>query len=229
MDRLVLFDIDKTLIVGSKVHYNALKRAISEVYRIDDPPSLKDLQGMTDLKIIYTTLIEENFDKKTIKSGLDECMKLMYLNFKDSLKNNDLTVLGGVIELLKEFKRLEIHMGLVTGNMESIAWLKMEKVGLKDYFEFGAFGDRAMERSSIVGRALELTNRRYGRFNKENIFLIGDTPRDILGGQKFGIHTVGVATGDFSYEKLKNSGAEYVFDNLEETEDIVKAILDQPL
>lgn len=225
MDRLVLFDIDKTLIVGSRVHYNALKSAISEVYRIDEPPSLKDLQGMTDLKIICTTLLEENIDIKTIKSGLDECMKLMYLNYKDALQKNDLMVLEGVRELLDKLQSLGIHMGLVTGNMQEIAWLKMEKVGLKDYFQFGAFGDSAMERSSIVERALEVADMKWGKIKRENIFLIGDTPRDIVGGQKIGIRTVGVATGDFSYNILSDAGAEFVFENLCKTDEIIKAIL----
>ena len=79
MDRLVLFDIDKTLLVGSTVHYNALKNALSEVYGVKNPKPIKNMQGMTDLKIICETLSQENIDLNTIKSGLDQCMEIMYL------------------------------------------------------------------------------------------------------------------------------------------------------
>ncbi len=76
---LVLFDVDKTLLVGSKVHFNALLEAVSEVYGIKNPAKIENLQGMTDLKIIYTILTAEHVDLKTIKSGLNKCMKLMCL------------------------------------------------------------------------------------------------------------------------------------------------------
>ena len=74
MDKLVLFDIDKTLLVGSKFHYTALKEALSKVYGIKNPCSVPNMQGMTDLKIICTTLAFEKLDVDTIKSGLDECI-----------------------------------------------------------------------------------------------------------------------------------------------------------
>ena len=124
MDRLVLFDIDKTLLVGSTVHYTALKNALSEVYGIKNPPPVKNMQGMSDLKIICETLLQENIDLKTIKSGLDQCMEIMYLKYKNALQKQDLELLEGVKELLENLQRVGIPMGLVTGNMEAIAWLK---------------------------------------------------------------------------------------------------------
>ncbi len=225
MDRLVLFDIDKTLLVGSTVHYTALKNAISEVYGIENPPSVANLQGMTDLKIICATLSQANIDLKTIKSGLDECMEIMYLKFKDALQRKDLKVLDGVKQLLENLQRLEIHMGLVTGNMEAIAYLKLKKVGLKDYFQFGGFGDVAMKRSSLVKKALEASDMSIGILKRENIFLVGDTPRDILGGHKLGVRTVGVATGDFSQDELIIAGADFVIENLKDTKKVMKIIL----
>ena len=115
MNKLVLFDIDKTLLVGSTFHYTALKDALSEVYGIKNPKAVKKMQGMTDLKIICETLSQENMDLQTIKAGLDECMELMYLKFRDALQKNDLKVFDGVKILLENLQRLEIPMGLVTG------------------------------------------------------------------------------------------------------------------
>ena len=227
MDRLVLFDIDKTLLVGSSFHYVALKNALSEVYGIEDPKSLVNMQGMTDLKIICTTLTIENVALKTIKSGLNQCMQLMYQNFKHALDKKDLNVLNGVKPLLEDLEDHEIPMGLVTGNMEAIAWLKLEKVGLNKFFQFGGFGDRVLTRSSLVENALKKSREKLGLIDKQNIFLIGDTPRDIVGGQKFDVNTIGVATGDFSEEELFAAGADYVLEDLRGKERVMNIILNK--
>ncbi len=225
MNRLVLFDIDKTLLVGSSFHYTALKDALSEVYGIKNPKAVKKMQGMTDLKIICETLSQENMDLKTIKAGLNECMELMYLKFQDALQKNDLKVLDGVKILLENLQRLDIPMGLVTGNIEAIAWLKLEKVGLKKYFKFGGFGDKIIKRSGLVKNALDASANNIGIVKPENIFLVGDTPRDIIGGQKFGVRTIGVATGDFSKEELIIAGAEFVIEDLNNTKNVLDIIL----
>jgi len=224
MDRLVLFDIDKTLIKGSSFHYTALKNALTEVYGIKNPPAVMNMQGMTDLKIICSTLSQENMDLKTIKLGLDKCIELMYLNFKEVLEKKDLIVLDGVRILLENLQSLTVPMGLVTGNIEDIAWLKLEKVDLKEYFQFGGFGDKVLKRSVLVKNALEASVAKVGVIDKEKIFLVGDTPRDILGGQKLGVRTVGVATGDFSKKELVIAGAEFIFEDLKDTKKVLNII-----
>lgn len=226
MDRLALFDIDKTLLVGSTVHYTALKNALFEVYGIKNLPPVKNMQGMTDLKIICETLLQENIDIKTIKSGLEQCMEIMYLKYRDALQKQDLYVLEGVKELLENLQIVGIPMGLVTGNMEAIAWLKLEKVGLNKYFNFGGFGDKIVKRSGLVKNAIKASEQTLGKLNTENIFLIGDTPRDIAGGQKIGVNTIGVATGDFSEEELAQAGADFIVKDLKDSEKVLKIILE---
>lgn len=225
MDKLVLFDIDKTLIVGSRFHYNALKKALTQVYGVENPKSLTNMQGMTDLKIICTTLQRENIPVTTIKFGLEECMTAMYENFKDALKISDLKVLKGVKPLLREMQENEIPMGLVTGNMEAIAWLKLDEVDLKQYFLFGGFGDRVLNRSGLVEKALEVSTKLLGPFDRKNVYLVGDTPRDIWGGRKADVNTLGVATGDFTEYELLDSGADYVLKDLTEKDKIFSIIL----
>lgn len=226
MDKLVLFDIDKTLIVGSSCHYNALKNALTQVYGVENPKSLINMQGMTDLKIICTTLKNENIDVDTIRSGLEECMDVMYKNFKEALTISDLKVLGGVKSLLEDLDKKGIPMGLVTGNMEAIAWLKMDKVDLKQYFQFGGFGDRVLQRSVLVEKAIEASKKLVGTIDRKNIYLVGDTPRDIWGGQKLKVNTLGVATGDFSEYELMAAGADYVVKDLTEKDKIFSIFFD---
>ncbi len=225
MDRLVLFDIDKTLLVGSTVHYNALKNALSEVYGVKNPKPIKNMQGMTDLKIICETLSQEKIDLNTIKSGLDQCMEIMFIKYRDALQKQDLKILEGVQKLLENLQKVGIPTGLVTGNMEAIAWLKLEKVGLNEYFQFGGFGNNVIKRSQLVKNAINASEQTLGNLDNEKIFLIGDTPRDIIGGQKVGIRTIGVATGDFSEEELAQAGAEFVLKDLKDTEKILKIII----
>jgi phosphoglycolate phosphatase len=225
MDRLVLFDIDKTLLVGSTLHYTALKNALSEVYGIKNPSPVKNMQGMTDLKIICETLLQENIDLETIKSRLDQCMEIMYLKYEDALQKQDLKVLEGVEQLLENLQEVGIPTGLVTGNMEAIAWLKLEKVGLKKYFHFGGFGDKIVKRSGLVKNAIKTSEQTLGKLNNGKIFLIGDTPRDIVGGQKVGVRTIGVATGDFSEEELAQAGADFIVKDLKDSEKLLKIIL----
>jgi phosphoglycolate phosphatase len=225
MDKLVLFDIDKTLIVGSRFHYNALKKALTQVYGVEDPKSLKNMQGMTDLKIICATLQNENIPINTIKSGLEKCMTTMYENFKDALEVSDLKVLKGVKPLLKEMQEYEIPLGLVTGNMEAIAWLKLDDVDLRQYFQFGGFGDRVLKRSGLVEKALEASNKLVGPVDRKNVYLVGDTPRDIWGGMKAEVNTLGVATGDFTEKELVDSGADHVVKDLTEKDRIFSIIL----
>jgi phosphoglycolate phosphatase len=226
MDRLVLFDIDKTLLVGSTVHYTALKNALSEVYGIENLAPVKNMQGMTDLKIICEILTQKNIDLESIKSGLDKCMELMYLKYKDALQKQDLKVLEGVEPLLQNLQRVGIPLGLVTGNTEAIAWLKLEKVGLSRYFQFGGFGDKIVKRSGLVKNAIKASEQTFGNLDTRNIFLIGDTPRDIVGGQKVGVNTIGVATGDFSEEELSKAGADFIVRDLKNTERILRIILE---
>ena len=161
---------------------------------------------------------------KTIKLGLDKCIELMYLNFKEVLEKKDLIVLDGVRILLENLQSLNVPMGLVTGNIEDIAWLKLEKVDLKEYFQFGGFGDKVLKRSVLVKNALEASVAKVGIIDKEKIFLVGDTPRDILGGQKLGVRTVGVATGDFSKKELVIAGAEFIFEDLKDTKKVLNII-----
>jgi phosphoglycolate phosphatase-like HAD superfamily hydrolase len=131
----------------------------------------------------------------------------------------------GVIPLLEHLKLLGIPMGLVTGNMENIAWLKLETVGLKAYFKFGGFGDHTMKRSILVKNALKSSEASLGRIYRDHIFLVGDTPRDMVGGVKIGVRTIGVATGDFSKEELVFAGAEFILEDLKDTEKVLNIIL----
>ncbi|KAF5083380.1 Pyrophosphatase PpaX [anaerobic digester metagenome] len=221
-NNLILFDIDKTLLVGSHFHYMAMKHAVLDVYGIENPKSVENLQGMTDLQILCNILSQEDLDRGIIKAGINECMDKMASYFQDNLFKENLIPLAGAKNVLENLKMMGIPTGLVTGNMEPIAWLKLGKVGLREYFKFGGFGNEAAQRNVVVKLALQRAEDIYGVFDRKNVFVVGDTPRDILAGQKSGVRTVGVATGDFTVDELESAGADFVLEDLEDTGGILK-------
>jgi phosphoglycolate phosphatase len=222
MKHLTLFDIDKTLLVGSHFHYLAMKQAVKNVYGVENPGHVPNLQGMTDLQILYATLSQEGLKQETIDEGIDECMNDMVTYFGKNVMKENIICLDGVKDVLENLKQFGVPRGLVTGNLEPIAWLKLDRIGVKDYFGFGGFGNESADRSLLVRHAVERAGNIYGTFNKENVFVIGDTPRDILAGQKNGVKTVGVATGDFTVEELEATGADFVLQNLKDMKIILK-------
>ncbi len=222
MKHLALFDIDKTLLVGSHFHYLAMEQAVKNVYGVENPGHVPDLQGMTDLQILYATLSQEGLEQKTIDEGIDECMGDMVTYFRKNVMKEHIIRLDGVKEVLENLKHFGVPRGLVTGNLEPIAWLKLDRIGVKDYFGFGGFGNESADRSLLVRHAVERAGNIYGTFKKENVFVIGDTPRDILAGQKNGVKTVAVATGDFTVDELEATGADFVLQNFKDMKVILK-------
>jgi phosphoglycolate phosphatase-like HAD superfamily hydrolase len=224
MEKLVLFDLDKTLLFGIAAHRKAFHGAFREIYGVDTTIDIIDHQGMTDQQIIIEVLKKLGFSDAEIKPKLKECMLFMAEEFERAVKQEDIVPLPGARELLGELSKRNVLLGMVTGNLERIAWCKLQKAGLKHYFKFGAFGSDAIHRSDLVKLALERARRNFGfRFN-DNAFLFGDTPRDMDAGREAGVKTVGVATGDFSTEQLKEAGADFVLENLKDTKRILEVI-----
>ena len=94
MKHLALFDIDKTLLVGSHFHYLAMKQAVKNVYGVENPGHVPNLQGMTDLQILYATLSQEGLKQETIDEGIDECMNDMVTYFRKNVMKENIILLG---------------------------------------------------------------------------------------------------------------------------------------
>ena len=161
MDKLVLFDIDKTLIKSSKGHNAAFSNAFKIVFGIDTNIDIINHHGMTDQQVIIEVLKKKGLNEQTIKSNLEECMKVMVNSFNKTVKNDEIVVLGGVQELLKELSKHNILMGLVTGNLEPIARGKLKKVGLNRYFKVGGFGSDDINRTNLVKLAIRRAEENF--------------------------------------------------------------------
>ena len=224
MKGLILFDIDKTLIKSSTVYREAFSKGFKEVYSVDSTVDIINHKGMTDQQIIIGVLKKKGLKESEIFPKIDECMKSIlgcFDEMKDSIK---VEVLEGVSKLLKELEEQNFLIGLVTGNLEPIGKCKLEKVGLDKYFKFGGFGSDDASRTKLVKLAIKRAEENFGFEFDDNVFLFGDTPRDMNAGNKAGVVAIGVATGGYSKEELEDANADYVVRNLGDTQGILDLV-----
>ena len=227
--KLLLFDIDQTLLQTSKGHQAAFDEAILEVYGEEVSVGMIEHGGMTDRQIILELMRFRKLPEKAIQSRLDTCIRVMEKAYARMLLDDELMVLKGVVELLEALSRQpSILMGLVTGNLETIAWGKLRKVGLAKYFKLGGFGNEDVLRTRLVENAIQRAIRQHGFSVANNVYVFGDTPRDIEAGHDAKAITIGVATGKFSKPELKRAGADWTLSSLEEV-DGISSILDLEL
>jgi phosphoglycolate phosphatase-like HAD superfamily hydrolase len=128
-------------------------------------------------------------------------------------------IMPGVRPLLDRLaSREDVYLALLTGNYQEAARLKLEHFDLWRYFQCGAFADDAPDRNSLVPKAVERIRARGGPLvSAADVIVIGDTPHDVACARVSGARGVGVATGPFSVEELRESGAEEVFVDLSDT------------
>jgi len=226
MSKLVLFDIDKTLIKGSKAKDDiAFPQAFEKVYGVEATIDITNSHGMTDQQIIIEVLKKKGLNEKTIKSKLEECMKVMVDTFNKLIDSDEIIVLEGVRELLEILDKNNFLMGLVTGNLEPIARGELKKVGLNHYFKVGGFGSDDINRTNLVKLAIKRAEENFNFKFDDNVFLFGDAPQDMSAGKEARVNTVGITTGIYSKEQLEGAGADFILENLKDTNRVLEIIL----
>ena len=217
--KLLLFDIDQTLINSGGAGLRALDRACEKVLGLKNAMQGISPHGKTDpaiaREILRVRLDRASRDGSDIPSILEA-----YVSFlKEEVQlSPGYRVLPGIVSLLEEMlHRQDVVLGLATGNIELGARIKLERGGLNRYFEFGGFGSDSEDRTELVRRAAEKAADKIGTsIPPSNTFVIGDTPLDIDAGNRCGFKTVGVATGTYSVDQLLASGATIAVPDLAE-------------
>jgi phosphoglycolate phosphatase-like HAD superfamily hydrolase len=221
---LVLFDIDGTLIYSGGAGVRALNLALRDLTGIPEGFAAVDCAGKTDPQII-----REGF--RHWRLSLDDGMMGRFIDrYLHHLSREVRRGLGhvkpGVWSLLRSLKAMEgVHLGLLTGNLEPGARIKLEPFGLNPFFPFGAFGSDHEDRNRLLPVAVERLKERQGRTVAfPACVVIGDTPRDILCARVHGARSLAVATGPYSVEELEESGADLVVPDFRESEKILRWI-----
>jgi len=222
--RLLLWDIDGTLINTGAAGQHALVRATIQRFGGDGDLKGVEIAGRTDTAIAHQILEKygEPVMDESVRSFLDLYLDLLV----EELPRRDGRVLPGVRELVETSSRQEhTRLGLLTGNLRRGAQLKLEYYKLWEFFPFGAFSDDHHDRNALgpcaLGRAVTETTI---SFSPEQVDVIGDTGHDIACGKAFGARTIAVATGSWSRERLAEYEPDFLFDDLANVDE-VKRIL----
>jgi phosphoglycolate phosphatase len=222
--KLLLFDIDGTLILTGGRGRQALTAAAEAEFQKPIRSKFKDFAGSTDRMIVLEMITNNNVQVSDADASIDRVLARYLELLKPLLVSADtVEVLPGVRELLEVVSRNgEFTLGLVTGNIERGARMKLNPVGLNPFFAFGAFGDDAIDRKLLPGIAWQRAEEIYReKFLPGNIWIIGDTPRDIDCGKSNGLRTLAVATSAWGVDELQTHQPDAALLNLSDTEGVL--------
>jgi phosphoglycolate phosphatase len=212
--RLLLFDIDGTLVRCGRQVRELFSQALVEVFGTTGALDAYDFSGKTDPQIVRELMTGAGVSPAAVAAGLPH-MHEAYLSRLEA-QLSTVQVLPGVLAALEAVRQREdLALGLVTGNWRRGASAKLGRVGL-DEFPFGAFGDDGEDRACLPPVALARAGAALGRnFAPEEALIIGDSVEDVRCARATGIPVVAVATGWTSPERLRAAGADRVASSLD--------------
>jgi phosphoglycolate phosphatase-like HAD superfamily hydrolase len=227
--RLVLFDIDGTLLSSEGLGRASMQRALAEVFGSPGNPSYR-YDGKTDKQIVRDVMRLEGHSDEHIDSRMERLIALYLEGLRTGAKSGKFNVrpLDGVVELLDALEaRQDVVLGLLTGNIERGAKVKLTAAGIDpDRFRVNAFGSDHEDRPQLPAIAQRRASEKLGlEIVGERLVVIGDTPADIECGRSLGARAIGVASGNYTVEQLEAHDAYAVFPSLKDTAKLVETIL----
>ena len=213
----ILFDIDGTLIDTGGAGAASWRLAFDELYGI--PADIGEFTdaGMTDPDVgrqTFEAVMHRPPERAEFSRLLERRLHHMHQTVEDSAGYR---VLPGVERLLPRLVDEGYLLGLVTGNVEAAAHIKLHRARLNRFFSFGGYGSDSSDRGEITRIALKRAALVYGdEVEPKQAVVVGDTPRDVEGAHAAGIDCIGVASGHYTVEQLRAAGADYAITSLEE-------------
>jgi len=219
----VLFDIDGTLIRGEGMGRLALQRAFADTFDVEAVGREElvgiPFNGRSDPAIVADMASALGIAPESF-AGMEPRFRESYIGHLRITVDESRTkrTLPGVVGLVEELHAADhVALGLLTGNIEAGARIKLQPFALNEFFSFGGFGDDGPERSNIAARAGERARDHAGReIPPEKVLVIGDTIHDVAAGRTHRFRTVAVTTGGVSEDELASAGPDRVFDDLSE-------------
>ncbi len=230
MTRLALFDIDETLIYTDGAGKRAIGRALMEKFQIDASKLTVSMSGKTDPQILYEMLaLSEREPDVEGDKILEKEMYVLYIDLlKEELaKQGRFVIHKGIpdlLHLLDDHK--DVHLGLLTGNIEPGARLKLDQFDLNKFFPVGAYGSDSANRMDLPAIATQRATQHYGmQYAPNEVAIIGDSIYDVMCAKHYGAISIAVNTGVTSRQMLEEQNPDYLFDSLEDVEAVLEAIL----
>jgi phosphoglycolate phosphatase len=205
----ILFDIDGTLISTGGASDRSWKAAFKELHGVDvDPPAVTG-KGVPDPevgRVVFASAI----GREPTSEEADALMRRRLDHLPGEVASSpNYVVKDGVVEVLEKLIVDGKMLGLTTGNVEEAAHIKLSRANLNRFFSFGGYGSDSSDRTELTRKALERGRLVSGRtLDLERTFSCGDTPRDVEAGHGAGLRVVGVATGEYTVDELREAGAD---------------------
>ncbi|HKT84364.1 MAG TPA: HAD hydrolase-like protein [Solirubrobacterales bacterium] len=214
--RAVLFDIDGTILVTGGAGGVAWQRAFEELYGVEANVAEHTDAGMTDPEIaaiVFREVIGHEGSAEERAKTIGAYLKHLPEAVADS---SGYRVMPGIEQLLERLIDDGALLGLVTGNIEAAAHIKLARANLNRFFGFGGYGSDSADRTEVTKAALGRGELVSGGVLADGACIaVGDTPRDVAAGHGAGIEVVGVATGSYSVKELFEAGADYALETVQ--------------
>ncbi len=232
--RLVLFDVDGTLIRrGDPHHLGAMDHGVHTVFPEAKSATVHkvDYDGKVDRLIATEVLAQARISVAPEDPAIDPIFEHASRYYREQWAGKP----GGLEDLLPGVAGLipylakddEFALGVLTGGSRGIVAVKLERLGLVESFPVGAFGNEVSNRPALVPLALERAADYFGEvFEPEQVVIVGDTPADVDCAHVHGIPCLGVATGKYSVEDLSHAGAEQVMPDLADIPSVRESLVD---
>ena len=211
----ILFDIDGTLIISGGAGAESWRRAFDEIYGVPADIGAFTDTGMTDPEVGRLTFkgaIGRDPSDEEFARLLDR--RLHYLR-QAVIESKDYQVLDGVPETVRDLLDRGYLLGIVTGNVEPAAHVKLHRANLNRFFSFGGYGSDSEDRGELTRFAVRRASLVYGaEIGSDRCVIIGDTPHDAEAAHAAGVACVGVASHNFDEDQLRKGGADWVIPSL---------------
>ena len=225
--RLVLFDIDGTLLTDRGAARDAFAIALESVYGFSGDLSRYDFSGRTDPQIARMVLRDAGLSDDAIHAHMPELWEIYLEGLGRNATSERVRALPGIRELVSALhEHDDVVLALLTGNIEPGARLKLGGAELNGYFPFGAFGSDSADRNELPPVAVERASQHVGRrFEGADVVIIGDSIYDIRCGAPYDATTIAVASGKTPAETLRAENPRHFFESAEDLGALMAAIL----
>jgi phosphoglycolate phosphatase-like HAD superfamily hydrolase len=229
--RLFLFDIDGTLVTVRGAGRTAFARALEQTYGTAGTIERFDFRGRTDLSIVHELMIEAGLDVERIRARVDDCFQAYTRELTRIIGDGSrVQVLPGVAEVVRRLgARPDAVVGLLTGNIEAGARIKLEPTGLWPLFRVAAYGGDDADRRRLPAIARARARALGHEFTFDRITIIGDTPLDVECARGCGAVAVAVATGQHPADELATCRPDLLFRDFADVDRVVARLADGAL
>ncbi len=204
-----LFDIDGTLLRSrDRVHFDSVASSVHRVTGFEITLAGVLLHGSTDTAILREACNQAGIPPKVLEERYDAILEAMRNCVAERRNELDPELMPGVEDVLRHLAQKGALLGVASGNLEAIGWIKIEKAGLREWFRFGGFSDHFPIRAELIGQAARKATEMAGPrpeaagHAEAKICVVGDTPRDIEAARANFLPVIAVATGKYSFDEL---------------------------